>query len=161
MDFVWRTKPTLEAKKLALPQLKESVCKYLEEKNTGYEFVYIGIIGGKVFIKLRNTLTNSTIQYCIDKDRFSGTQLEHCVFMSEPIHKGSKSFIYTYLDTYSWSKCLAEILFQWLLDVKINLLAKYNSQRILPKIKRDIIAAAWHPKRVAKWLDAGVALEDL
>jgi hypothetical protein len=29
------------------------------------------------------------------------------------------------------------------------------------RLKKDIIAAAWHPRRVERWLEAGVQLEDL
>lgn len=35
------------------------------------------------------------------------------------------------------------------------------SQKRTKKIKEELIAKAWHPERVAKWLEAGVALEDL
>ena len=162
MNFVWQTKATVEAKRLALPQLVESVRTYLKEKNDAYILTHIELYGGRVFIKLIDTLTNRKIQYLIQKDRFETTPLEYCVIMSEPMNQYSQSYIYKSLATHSpWSNGLAEILFQWLLDVKINLLAKYNSQRIMPKIKKDIIAAAWHPRRVSAWLEAGAPLEDL
>lgn len=162
MNFVWQTKATVEAKRLALPQLEEVVRTYLKEKDDFYRITSIDLFGGTVFIKLKDTLTNRKIQYLIRKDRFESTPLEYCIMMSEPMNEYSKSYVYKSLETYSpWSKGLAEILFQWLLDVKINLLAKYNSQRIMSKIKKDIIAAAWHPKRVAKMLEAGCALEDM
>lgn len=35
------------------------------------------------------------------------------------------------------------------------------SQKRVKKIKEELVAKAWHPERVAKWLEAGVALEDL
>jgi len=35
------------------------------------------------------------------------------------------------------------------------------SEKRAKKIKEELIAKAWHPERVAKWLEAGVALEDL
>jgi len=44
----------------------------------------------------------------------------------------------------------------WFQDV-----LRKHYQRRIQAMKQDIAATVWHPKRVAKWVEAGVALEDL
>lgn len=128
MNFVSLTKATVDAKKLSLPFLEQLVKTYLKENQVPYRLVYIDVIpGGKVCIKLQDIVDND-VQYILDKDRSTTTPINWCVYMSEHMNQYARSYISLNFDTYSsWSRGLAEILFQWLLDVKINLMAKYNS----------------------------------
>jgi len=50
-----------------------------------------------------------------------------------------------------------KVVWNWLQDC-IYIKLSQDRTRIL---KKDLIAAVWHPTRVAKWVEAGVALEDL
>jgi len=43
----------------------------------------------------------------------------------------------------------------------IESMRKKTAYIVSNKIKKSLIAAVWHPARVAKWMEAGVALEDL
>lgn len=56
-----------------------------------------------------------------------------------------------------WKDFYANIIWDWLQDC---IYMKLCRDRIA-LLKRDLIAAAWHPTRVAKWVDAGISLEDM
>jgi len=44
---------------------------------------------------------------------------------------------------------------------RIHFLSDYYAKQKFRTIEKELIAAAWHPKRVAKWLEAGIAIEDM
>jgi hypothetical protein len=61
---------------------------------------------------------------------------------------------------YGWFSASDSLLQQWvdsILQPKRQVLAI----TFCKGIKKDLVAAAWHPNRVSKWLEAGVQLEDL
>ena len=52
---------------------------------------------------------------------------------------------------------IRQLIVEWYRDT----LYMAKMERRLKRFKRDLIAAVWHPMRVAKWLEAGAALEDM
>ena len=45
--------------------------------------------------------------------------------------------------------------------VVIETQKKRTARIVSNRIRKELVAAAWHPHRVERWLEAGVALEDL
>jgi len=65
-------------------------------------------------------------------------------------------------DVGRWGSCktpyeMGKILYTWIQDTIRGELCRRRSQRM----KKELVAAVWHPTRVSKWIDDGVALEDL
>lgn len=57
-----------------------------------------------------------------------------------------------------FNSILLRVKRRWVQRLRLRrLVHKAKFQRIVP----ELIAAAWHPRRVEKWLEAGVQLEDL
>jgi len=54
---------------------------------------------------------------------------------------------------YSWFQLNELLVKQWV--------AQIRAKKYMAIIKRDLVAAAWHPDRVSKWVEAGIALEDM
>lgn len=52
---------------------------------------------------------------------------------------------------------IKRIIVPWYRDT----LNMFKMQNRMKRLKKDIIAAAWHPRRVSAWLEAGAALENL
>jgi hypothetical protein len=52
---------------------------------------------------------------------------------------------------------MKRMIAEWYRDT----LNMFKMSKRINRLKKDIIAAAWHPRRVEKWLEAGVQLEDL
>ena len=61
---------------------------------------------------------------------------------------------------YGWYGASDTYLQQWV-DSILHPKRKELANRLCKSIKKDLIAAAWHPNRVSKWLEAGIQLEDL
>jgi hypothetical protein len=52
---------------------------------------------------------------------------------------------------------IKRVIVDWYRDT----LNMFKMSKRMNRFKKDLIAAAWHPRRVERWLEAGVQLEDL
>lgn len=52
---------------------------------------------------------------------------------------------------------IQKIVYDWILEM----VPRYISSTRWKYIKKELVAAAWHPRRVSAWLEAGVQLEDM
>jgi len=59
------------------------------------------------------------------------------------------------------NRFLYSSVYQWCKEVGLDMYSKKRIQKRTMSLKKEIIAAVWHPTRVAKWVEAGIALEDL
>lgn len=64
-------------------------------------------------------------------------------------------------DKYSIAMPYSGILDEWLQPILFELRAPTRAKKFVEIIKEELVAKAWAPERVAKWLEAGVALEAL
>lgn len=58
-----------------------------------------------------------------------------------------------------FNRFLHSSIYEW--SKKMDTYSKNRIQARTRSLKKDILTAVWHPKRVAKWVEAGCALEDL
>ncbi len=65
------------------------------------------------------------------------------------------------LERFAWGSEMAAVMYNWLIDIQCGLARKYNAQKWMPRLKEELMAATWHPRRVAAWLDAGVDVTDM
>ncbi len=56
---------------------------------------------------------------------------------------------------------LIEVVENWVWDCYRELNGQSKMKRFWETAKEELIAAVWHPDRVAKWVEAGVELETL
>jgi hypothetical protein len=61
---------------------------------------------------------------------------------------------------YGWYSAKDSLLQEWV-DIILHPKRQALATSVCRTIKKDLVAAAWHPNRVSKWLEAGVLLEDL
>jgi hypothetical protein len=54
-----------------------------------------------------------------------------------------------------------EIVQDWAYDCYREFNGQSKMKRFWEKAKEELVAAAWHPDRVAKWLEAGISVEDM
>jgi hypothetical protein len=64
-------------------------------------------------------------------------------------------------DRYGIAMPYSGILHEWLEPILFELRASQRARIFIESIKEELVAKAWAPERVAKWLEAGVALEAL
>jgi hypothetical protein len=65
--------------------------------------------------------------------------------------------IHVSAETQQKNALIKRIIAEWYRDT----LNMFKMSKRMNRFKKDIIAAAWHPRRVERWLEAGVQLEDL
>ncbi len=61
---------------------------------------------------------------------------------------------------YGWYSAKEHLLQQWV-DAILQPKRQVLATSVCRLIKKELVAAAWHPNRVSKWLELGVLLEDL
>jgi hypothetical protein len=61
---------------------------------------------------------------------------------------------------FPWATLKASHVEEWA-DILLRPKRQEVAITLCKAMKKDLIAAAWHPRRVEKWLEAGVQLEDL
>jgi hypothetical protein len=61
---------------------------------------------------------------------------------------------------YPWATLKASHIEEWM-DTLLQPKRQELAITVCKAMKKDLIAAAWHPRRVEKWLEAGIQLEDL
>ncbi len=67
-------------------------------------------------------------------------------------------YSYSYMPVnYELAQKVRNVVWNWLQDCIYMKMA----QDRMKVLKKDIIASVWHPERVSKWIEAGVALENL
>lgn len=67
--------------------------------------------------------------------------------------------VITLEDRYSIAMPYSGILDEWLQPILFELRAPIRAKKFVETIKEELVAKAWAPERVSKWLEAGVALE--
>lgn len=98
-------------------------------------------------VKFKNN-KNVYFQFQTNKQPYEFT--EDCVFLlplGSNFFEGSKN----------QCKQINHIIVEWYRDA----LNMYKMKKRMNLLKRDIVAAAWHPRRVSAWLESGATLENM
>jgi hypothetical protein len=81
-------------------------------------------------------------------------------FAISPFGKAKKIPFERKPNVYPWASLTQVQIEEWM-DVLLQPKRKEFCKDFCAKIKRDLAAAVWHPRRVEKWVEAGIQLEDL
>ena len=68
---------------------------------------------------------------------------------------------YPFKDDYFVTFDLDPYFKEFLEMVVIETQKKRTARIVSKRIQKELVAAVWHPARVERWLEAGIALEDL
>lgn len=67
---------------------------------------------------------------------------------------------YSFPNKFSWGGFPVHAVERWVDDILLTKRLE-QSKRFCAQIKRELVEKVWHPERVAKWLEAGIQLEEL
>lgn len=123
----------------------EGEWKFDKDKRTHNYTAYPYITG---FVQFKN---NKYVQFQFHTSAQSHEFTEANVFGLAPYGYNTNPFLKK--QTAPIKKVVAE----WYRDT----LNMYKMEKRMNRLKEDIVAAAWHPRRVAAWLEAGCTLEDM